>query len=244
MPVKAAFADLETKLAPIDPNVSSNLALLGSLNPECRVYPPGAKLFEPGSDNDSIFLSRSGWGYRYCVYQHGRNQILNFSLPGDMTSPNTFASSTSLRGVTAITSMQVYVFDKREILRLSHANPHLYLTWMELVGVQLASLEDRIVDLGCRSAYERLLRFILELWYRLKAINLADDNGFYCPITQVQFSEALGLSAVHTSRTFSRMSKEGLIKMESDRISILNERGAIAACALENTYLRDEGTAD
>ncbi|MCE7517540.1 Crp/Fnr family transcriptional regulator [Vreelandella titanicae] len=76
---------------------------------------------------------------------------------------------------------------------------------------QQAQLSERLIYLGKYSAHEQLAHFLYEIYLRLKRIKAVRDNSFFMPLTQELISDALGMSPVHVSRTFSMLRDEGLV---------------------------------
>ncbi len=78
---------------------------------------------------------------------------------------------------------------------------------------------ERIVDIGRRSAYERLAHLILELLVRLRAVGLADELSYLLPLTQ-EIADVLGLSGPHVSRMLRLLREEGLVTIEGHRLTV------------------------
>jgi CRP-like cAMP-binding protein len=70
------------------------------------------------------------------------------------------------------------------------------------------------VDLGRRSAEERMAHFLLELGARLNLVGLGDRRVFDWPLTQHHLADALGLSAVHVNRVPRQLREEGLVTFQ------------------------------
>src|SRR5271169_5795597 len=65
---------------------------------------------------------------------------------------------------------------------------------------EAAMYAEHLIDVGRRSALERVAHFLLELLTRLQAIGLADEHSYQMPLTQDLIGDALGLSVQHVSR--------------------------------------------
>ena len=74
-------------------------------------------------------------------------------------------------------------------------------------------LAEHKVSLGARTAAQRILHFLLELWIRLEQVGLASEDGFDLELTQEQIGDCMGLSTVHVNRSLSRLSKEKMLKI-------------------------------
>ncbi len=93
----------------------------------------------------------------------------------------------------------------------------------------LGSREESLIDqnltsVGQRNAGERIAALVIALYRRAQTLGLVSDGGFRFPLSQQQLADALGLSLVHTSKTWSRLRREGLFTMADGRLTLLNPR--------------------
>ena len=96
---------------------------------------------------------------------------------------------------------------------------------------------EHLIDVGRRSAIERVAHFLLELLTRLQAIGLADERSYRMPLTQELISDALGLSVPHVNRTLRRLREDALVSVEG-QIVVIEDFEALAALAdFEKIYL-------
>ena len=92
------------------------------------------------------------------------------------------------------------------------------LWWVELVSKSIH--REWIVNVGQRSARERIAHLFCELFLRLESVGLTD--GFSCdfPLTQHDIADTTGLTAVHVNRTIQELRRDGLIVLERQRLTI------------------------
>jgi len=109
------------------------------------------------------------------------------------------------------------------------------LYWM--AARETAILGERIVDIGRRSAYERLAHLILELLIRLRALGLAEEQSYVLPLTQELIADVLGLSGPHVSRMLRSMREEGLVIIEDHRLTVLDLESLTQLAGFEGDYL-------
>lgn len=65
---------------------------------------------------------------------------------------------------------------------------------------------------------------MISLYRRAEALGLVTQNSFAFPLTQQQLADALGLSLVHTSKTWARLRKAGMFSLERGRLTVHNPR--------------------
>lgn len=127
--------------------------------------------------------------------------------------------------------------EMRDLLR-EHPKVAEALWWSTLVDE--AVLREWLVNVGQRSAYERMAHLFIELFYRLEVVGLAVGMAFTLPVTQEQLADTLGLTPVHINRTLQRMREEGLIELENRRLRILDMGRLCNIAAFDDKYLHRE----
>jgi CRP-like cAMP-binding protein len=71
--------------------------------------------------------------------------------------------------------------------------------------VDEAILREWLMNVGRRSAVERLAHLFCELLLRLKVVGLADGTGYKLPLTQVDFADTTGITSVHVNRSLREL---------------------------------------
>jgi CRP-like cAMP-binding protein len=100
---------------------------------------------------------------------------------------------------------------------------------------------ERIVDIGRRSAYERLAHLILELLARLRAVGLADELSYLLPLTQELIADVLGLSGPHVSRMLRSLREERLVTIEGHRLTVTDLESLTMLAGFDDDYLARSG---
>ncbi|MCE8022271.1 Crp/Fnr family transcriptional regulator [Halomonas sp. MCCC 1A11036] len=210
--------------------------LLGlELNP--RRMSAGEVLWQESADVDLFCVVKEGWAYSYRNLGNGSMQILKVYLPGDIIGMRDFGFSRRLAGVAMINAGVVSPFTHQQLFEIFSRSPALAAGIMAMAVRQQALLTERLVYLGRYAAHERLAHFLYELYLRLKRIGAVEENGFHVPLSQEQIGDALGLSAVHVSRTFSMLRDEGLVIRDRQR-TVLPDPDALAQLVeFSGTYI-------
>lgn len=100
---------------------------------------------------------------------------------------------------------------------------------------------EHLVDLGRRSAVQRIGHFLLELGARLNLVGLADKYGYSCPLTQYHLADVSGLTAVHVNRVLRTLREDGLVTFR-DGLVIFNDYDKLAALVdFDPVYLDQRG---
>ena len=76
------------------------------------------------------------------------------------------------------------------------------------------------MNIGRRSAYQRLAHLLCEMGLRLKVVGLGDGSRFEFPVTQADLADATGLTPVHVNRTLQEMRSDGLLTWIGSEVMI------------------------
>ena len=108
-----------------------------------------------------------------------------------------------------------------EILReISENHPHLARLLAVNIAVDAAIHRQWIVALGRRSALEHTAHLLCEMFLRLRAVGLTEDDSFKLPLTQAELGDSLGLSTVHVNRVVQELRAKGLITWRGETLVI------------------------
>ena len=109
------------------------------------------------------------------------------------------------------------------------------LLWGTLVDE--AILREWLVNVGSRSAVERLAHLFCELLVRLRAVDRTEGDSFELPVTQAELGDTTGLSNVHVNRSLQELRRQGLIELKGRRLTILNLPRLRAVAEFRSNYL-------
>jgi CRP-like cAMP-binding protein len=194
-------------------------------------------LIREGDRPKSVFLIVEGWACRYKQLADGRRQIVSVFLPGDVCDMNVYILKEMDHSIGCITRVKVCEIGREDFERLMHDHPRITqaLFWDELVTI--AVQREWTLNLGQRTAYERLSHLFVELFLRLEAVGLTQGKSCDFPMTQVDIADASGLTAVHVNRTLQELRREGLIELQGRRLTIPDLEALKAAALFNDNYL-------
>jgi CRP-like cAMP-binding protein len=180
----------------------------------------GEDIVREGDRPTESILLLEGFAARYNLLRNGRRQITALHVPGDFVDLHSFLIKKMDHAVLAITPCSVG-FVPHDVLReISENHPHLARLLAVNIAVDAASHRQWIVAMGRRSALEHTAHLLCELFARLRAVGLTDDDSFKLPLTQAELGDTLGLSTVHVNRVIQDLRKEGLITWRGETLVI------------------------
>jgi CRP-like cAMP-binding protein len=213
------------------------IAALALLQAPTRPVSRNREIISVGRRYDGVFVLIDGAAIRYRVLHDGRRQVLNIVLPGDLIGFPASFFETALYSVTALSDANVSWIPFTGLFALFQNHPRLAATLFCSFSCEAAMYAEHLIDVGRRSARERVAHFLLELLTRLQAIGLADERSYRMPLTQELIGDALGLSVPHVNRTLRQLREDGLVGIDGP-IVVIHDIEALAALAdFEKGYL-------
>lgn len=218
---------------------SADKSLLHELEKSPTEVCAGQALWQEHDKASEFCTISRGWAFSYRDFSDGSRQILEVFLPGDIVGLREFAFSQRLTGVMMIDDGIVCHFPHRRLSEIIHQSSKLTTVLFAIASRHQALLTERLVSLARRSAHEKLAHFLYEMYLRLLQTGVIDDGHFRLPLSQEQIADALGLSTVHVSRTFSAFREEGLVLRERHKITLLDSDALARVAEFDSRYLHD-----
>lgn len=191
-----------------------------------------------GDYPDHVNLVVEGWLCRYKQLEDGRRQITALMLPGDMC--DIFVLDRMDHSIGTLTAAKVSAISRLQVEAIAADHPRLNRTlWWDML-LTAAIQREWTVNLGQRTAFERVGHLFCELFTRLKTVGLADGSSFALPITQADLANALGLSVVHMNRTLQDLRRSGLIVLKGRVLTIPDVAALKTASMFDPNYLHLE----
>ncbi|MFC3711332.1 Crp/Fnr family transcriptional regulator [Sphingoaurantiacus capsulatus] len=188
---------------------------------EVRSIAVGGQIVREGKATARLHILLEGWACRYTRVARGR-QTLAFLLPGDICDLDTLHAALLEYGVAAITPCKVAVLRSDDVRRAAAAHPSVAAALLGFAFEDQAALVRRAASLGRRSARGRLAHLICELHERTIAAGIDAEGSYLLPATQDDMADILGLTNVHVSRTLKALRDEGLIRLDTRCVTILD----------------------
>lgn len=232
---------LARKLSTFVRLTENDLAVMSDLYRRRRSFAVGVDMIHQGQTDQSAYVLASGWACSYKILSGGTRQIVDFQIPGDFLGLRSVLFRTADHNVEPITPIQASEIKQRDLLDAFSRTPRLATAVLWAASRDEAMVVEHLVDLGRRSASERMAHFLLELGARLRLVGLADKSGFACPLSQYLLADALGLSAVHVNRVLRELREEGLVTFQKGQVVFDDHEGLVDFASFDRAYLDHEG---
>lgn len=220
---------------------NSDLSAMSDLYRRRRKFVVGSDMIHQGQVDQSAYVLASGWACSYKILPSGARQIVDFQIPGDFLGLRSLLFRTADHNVEPVTPVQASAVKQRDLLAAFSETPRLATAVLWAASRDEAMVVEHLVDIGRRTASERMAHFLLELGARLRLIGMADRRGYLCPLSQYLLADALGLSAVHVNRVLRELREDGLLTFQKGRVIFDDYDGLVDFCAFDRTYLDHDG---
>lgn len=209
------FADLNEK----------ELASLASSTVK-RSFAKGAYIYHPGVPGLNIYLIESGMVRMFFVNHRWEEFLMNlltppgcFGLPLLPDNQVRITGAAALRDTVALSLSREVVFDAMR--RSPQFACNIYLE----MSSGIRELGKYVHGVATLSVLGRLASLILFLSDR---DSLGKKNEIDLPITQGDLASLIGSSRGRVNRALARLEKQGLIRVEGQKICILDRPGLVA----------------
>ena len=210
---------------------------LANVSKTTRVIAARRDLIREGETPKYVHLMLDGWACRYKTLPDGRRQIVAFFVPGDFCDLNVYILKAMDHSIGAITRLSVADISRDDMDKVTSSHPRVTqaLWWEALVNGSIQ--REWTLNVGQRSAYERIGHLLVELFLRVRTVGLTMDDSCDFPLTQNDLADATGLTAVHVNRTLRELRRDGLIELERKRLTIPDLQRLMDASMFNPNYL-------
>ena len=216
---------------------SDKAMLMRASSDRIRTFESRADITREGDKPRDVHLLLSGWACRYKQLEDGRRQVVSFFLPGDMCDLNVFILKEMDHSIGTITPVTIADLSRDFFDEISAGFPRVAtaLWWETLVNVAIQ--REWTMNLGQRTASERMAHLLCELFFRLRLAGLTEDNSCEFPLTQADLADATGLSKVHVNRTLQALRTAELVVLKGKTLTVPSLERLMDAGLFNPNYL-------
>lgn len=198
---------------------------------------PGQDFARDGETVGECCFLIDGFMHRYKMLENGRRQILAIHTPGDMPDLHSLALLIMDHSLAALVHSRVGFISHERLRAVMRDLPGIAEAFWRDTLIDAAIFRAWITGLGQLSAHDHLAHFLCEIFTRMSAVGLTNENWCDLPFTQAILADALGLSTVHVNRTLQELRSEDLIALSGKRLTILDWAGLARTAQFDPTYL-------
>lgn len=182
-------------------------------------FQPGQHLFRSGDRSRALFAVRSGALKSYCITEDGEEQVLGFTLPGELTGMDGLSGDSYASAAVVLETSSICELPFARLEGLCGELPGLHKQMMHVMGREITADQHMLMLLGKRSAEERLASFLLSLSTRYRQRGLSATE-FNLPMSRQDIGNYLGLAIETVSRLFAQFQEKGMVRVNRRRVVI------------------------
>lgn len=214
----------QLKKVPIFSGLSdADLKLISDLM-QVKSFPKGSILFFEGDPGEALHVIRKGRVKISKSSADGREQILHILKDGDVFAEVVlFDQGPYPATAEAVEDTTVSLLYNSDMERLLYSHPVLAVKLLRLMSKRLRQSQILIRDLALHDAYGRMASLLLRFAFR-EGQKTSEGIVLDLALTRQDMANMIGTSRETVARILSRFQKDGLLKLDRQKIIILDEK--------------------
>jgi len=206
-----------------------------------RLLTPRTNLVSEGDPAQRVNVILEGFACRYRLQSDGRRQVVGLLLPGDMCDIRVCILKRMDHSIGTLSPVRAAQISRETIDLLLERYPRLAraMWWSTLVEESIT--REWVVNVGHRTAFERMAHLFCEIFERLHTAGLTRGDSCDLPLTQAELSDALALSAVHVNRVLMEMRHNQLITLRNQQLTLHDYQALRNIAGFDARYLHLDG---
>jgi CRP-like cAMP-binding protein len=160
------------------------------------------------------------WAAGLVQLSDGCRQILSILLAGDIFSSKMVFANALHFSVQALTDVRVSRINRADLKARLFGNPTMFEALAQVCIAESKAADDMLVDLGRRTAEERIAHLILSLTERIARRNVIRDQRYPFPLRQQDIADTLGLTPEHVSRVIGKFRNAKFFELSAGHLQI------------------------
>ncbi len=198
----------------------SEIKKLDEMIEKRRQVKQGQMLYANGDPFTSLYAIRTGFFKTCVVNEDGREQVTGFQMAGEIIGLDGIVSDQHSCSAIALEDAEVCIMPFASVEDLSREIPALQRHVHRVMSREIVRENGMMMMLGNMRAEERLAAFLLNLVQRLHARGFSQSE-MVLRMTREEIGSYLGLKLETISRTFSKLSDDGIIEVKQRYVKIL-----------------------
>lgn len=181
----------------------------------------GEHLYRIGDPFHALYTIRAGSLMTSFVSETGREQVTGFQMTGEIMGLDAIITEEHLFNAMALEDTQLAEIPFEKLLEAAAELPPLQQQLLKIMSRKIVNDQGIMMLLGSKTAEERLAHFLLNLSQTYAARGYS-PRQFQLRMRREDIGSYLGLKLETISRTLSRFQDEGLIRVQTREIELLD----------------------
>jgi len=192
-----------------------------------------AVLFRAGDEFRGLYAVRSGLIKVYSSANDGEEQIIGFFLPGEILGLDAVETQVHVCSAVALETSSYCTVPFSELSEVCKEIPELQNQLFRIMSRELSSENQMLLTLGKKNSEEKVATFLLTISTRYHQLGYS-ANEFKLAMSRQEIGNYLGITFETVSRVFSRLQRNGIIKVNRKAIKITDMvalKNLVSGCA-------------
>jgi CRP/FNR family transcriptional regulator len=186
--------------------------------------PQGAHLYSRNDPFNAIYAVRTGFFKTCTSLENGREHVAGFHMAGELLGFDGIGTRAHACDAVALEDSKVCVMSFGQLEALARELPQLQRHLHDIMGKEIAEVLDAMLLVTSMRSDVRIAAFLLKLSRRLEARGFS-GAVLLLRMTREEIGSHLGLTIETVSRTFSKFSELGLLRVDKREIELLDLPG-------------------
>ncbi len=200
------------------------LLVFNSIAKQSKKLIKGEYLYRHGDILDTIYMIQSGSLKTSLIDEEGREQVLNFSIQGDMIGLDGLFLKSHTTESKALETTFLCGIPVAQYINLASETPKLYQSLLNQMSDRIIQEEQHSLMLGTKNAHQKLASFLLNLAKR------NSEHGFpshdlALHMSRRDIGKYLSAAVETVSRLFTHLQEKGLIEAHGKYVHIIDMQG-------------------
>ncbi len=197
--------------------------LLVAFESEQREYAKRAVVRKENDFIENLFVVKSGWFYGYTMLASGKRQVHRLYFPGDLIGTHEVVCEHATYDIAAASAGILCPFRKEGLQEVFLKSPRLTALLYSMEALEQVAQDDRLRSIARMDAEGRLAHLFLQMFGRLRIGDNPIGSSLKIEMSQELLGDMIGLTGIHVNRTLKQMGDAGLIRMDGNMLTLLDE---------------------
>jgi CRP/FNR family transcriptional regulator, cyclic AMP receptor protein len=173
----------------------------------------GEFVYTPGDRAETVYVLRKGRIKLSVLSESGKEFAIDIFQPGDIFGEFALVDDTTRSNMAqALDDALMWVFGKRDFLRLLEARTKLAMNYIRLVGGRRRRMEKKLSDITTKDVSARVCELLHEISTTSAAANQAVPE-LLVPLTHQDVASLIGASRQTTTTVLNDLERRGIIEL-------------------------------
>jgi CRP/FNR family transcriptional regulator len=173
----------------------------------------GEFVYTPGDRAETVYVLRKGRIKLSVLSESGKEFAIDIFQPGDIFGEFALVDDTTRSNMAqALDEALMWVFHKRDFLRLLEARPKLAINYIRLVGGRRRRMEKKLSDITTKDVAARVCELLHEI-STTSAAECAAAPGLLVPLTHQDVASLIGASRQTTTTVLNDLERRDIIEL-------------------------------